>query len=132
MSEKFLNLEGLEKTIDHLRLKRITISDIPANQWTGSAPPYTFSVDVGILPDLHVTSSSYVIVSPHKNMTTEQMDAWLNAMIISGDCADDEIVLYAYGIKPTQKLSCNVFIGIDILECGNIGFKDLVTETKPN
>ena len=114
MSEKFLNLEGLEKTIDHLRLKKMTFLDIPVSYWTGSAPPYTFSVSVP--SELHVTPMSYVIASPYKNMTTEQMDAWLNALIISGDCDNDKIVLYAYGIKPTQKLSCDVFVGIDIYD----------------
>ena len=118
MSEKFLNLEGLEKTIDHLRLKRFFVLNIHTSQWIGSDPPYTFSLDTSSISDLHVTPLSYVIVSPYNNMTVEQMDAWLNALIISGDCGADEIVLYAYGVKPTQELSCVIYVGIDI--CDNI------------
>lgn len=114
MSEKFLNLEGLEKTIDHLRLKRIDILNIPVDKWIGSAPPYTCTISVS--PNSHVGPLSYVIVTPQKNMTTEEMDAWLNALIIAGDCNNNTIVLYAYGVKPTQKLSCFAFVGIDVAE----------------
>lgn len=82
---------------------------LSASSWTGDTAPYTYTLQVD-----GATESSAVEILPQSSLTTEQVDAMINAIIANGIQSNDSITLYAYGDKPNVDLPITIIIRGDM------------------
>lgn len=82
---------------------------IAAANWTGTAAPYQ-----NILSIPGITATNDIQVIPQFSWTMEQCMAWMDAAIISGSQADNQLILKAIGDKPTVDIPIDVLIGDEV------------------
>lgn len=83
---------------------------LTAAKWTGDTAPYTIAVAVD-----GVTATNDVQVLP-ADWTTEQAEAWAEAMILCGTQSVGALTLKAYGDKPTVNIPVKILIGDEVEE----------------
>lgn len=84
---------------------RIINATLTSTGWSGSSAPYSQTLTID-----GVTSSSIIEVVPQSNITTAQVNAMANAMIITGTQSTNSMTLKAFGTKPTINLPITVII----------------------
>ena len=87
------------------KIHTVTLS---SSSWSGSSAPYSYTITLSST----ISSNSQIELSPGINLTTEQANALLAAGICSGtiNTANKQIVIKAYGKKPTVNIPINISI----------------------
>jgi hypothetical protein len=87
------------------KVNKETITDVTveATQWIGVTSPYIYYVPVNDL-----TSTSYVYISPGDTLTTDQINAFINANI-SHTVSDNNVILSAVN-KPSIDIPVKIVV----------------------
>ena len=116
VQDSFLNEEGLARFKDNIDTTFATkyrkqLVTLPTTGWVGDNPPYSIDLSVkGVL------ANSDVQITPILDMTLEELDAWENLRLYTGQSYDGYITLKANGFKPNVEIPLEVFIGSEIIE----------------
>lgn len=73
--------------------------------WEGTEAPFTVNIGVS-----GVTVTSIIEVDVQNNVTSEQLDAYINAKIVEGSQGTNSITLKAFGEKPTIEIPIKVVV----------------------
>lgn len=76
-----------------------------STSWSGPSAPYTQTVAVS-----GVTANSIVLIDVADNVTSEQMDAYINAKIIGSGLAEGNMTLKAFGDKPSVAVPIKIMV----------------------
>lgn len=76
-----------------------------STSWTGTGAPYSQTVAVS-----GVASDSIVDIDVSKDVTAEQLDAYINAKIVDDGQSANSITLKAFGEKPTIEIPIKIVV----------------------
>lgn len=98
--------EEVDDLYDVVTILRMTATLATAS-WVGSDAPYTYSVTLGT----HDNTTDFIELMMGDDMTTEQLAEAQSANIVKAEWASNtELVLYAYGNKPSIDLPVKIFV----------------------
>ena len=89
---------------------RLVNTTILSSGWVGEESPYSNTITIE-----GVRENTDICILPSSNWTTDIIEAWGNAGILSGDQVEGSISLKAYGEKPSIDIPIIVLVGDTVI-----------------
>ena len=89
---------------------RLVNTTILSTNWIGEESPYTNTLMID-----GITINTDICILPSSTWTTDIIEAWGNAGILSGDQVEGSITLKAYGEEPGVDIPISILIGDTVI-----------------
>ena len=90
---------------------RLVNTSILSSGWIGEESPYTNSITIE-----GVTTNTDICILPSSTWTSDIIEVWGSAGILTGEQATNSITLKAYGEKPSIDIPISILIGDEVVE----------------
>ena len=105
ISETDGKIAAVEATMPTIPRSSVVNATIPVDGWSGTEAPFSHTVTVS-----GVTATSVVQVDVQNGVTSEQLDAFIDAKIVDGGQSADSITLRAFGEKPAVPIPIKISV----------------------
>ena len=90
---------------------RLVNTTILSTNWIGEESPYTNTITIE-----GVTENTDICIVPSSTWTSDIIEVWGCAGILTGEQATNSITLKAYGEKPIIDIPTSILIGDEVVE----------------
>lgn len=80
-----------------------------STSWTGSSAPYSYTVTLS-----GVTATNMIEILPQTSITSDQVKALADAMLVGGTQENGSFILFAFGTKPSVDLPLSIVVRRDL------------------